>query len=290
MVLKDAGDDSAAMKSHYESKIADILSNLQDSVEAMEFDFRERLYERQELIRQLLVQLQLKNTEFVEYLTSVQDTNDRKTIDLKIEYETKLQQIIEERNALQVNAAVAERKLSDAIDAQDKWNIEKADLLQQYKLDQDKIHCFETQVEILRAEIHSREETLNNSEMHLMECTAAIEEVNKRKENFTLTEKELQDDCDRLKGESEEKNGRISYLMTELKQCERDIAAKDLSIEALKSKLTIYRRQTEKERLRRMTTETTLSRITEDIRKTSESIQDVPELKKMIFTLRERYL
>lgn len=105
MVLKEVGADSAAMKSHYESKIADILSKLQDSVEAMEFGFREQLYERQELIRQLLVQLQLKNTEFVEYLTSVQDTNDRKVIDLKIEYETKLQQIIQERNALQVNAA-----------------------------------------------------------------------------------------------------------------------------------------------------------------------------------------
>lgn len=145
-------------------------------------------------------------------------------------------------------------------------------------------------MEILRAEIHSRDETLNNSEMHLMECTTAIEEVNKRKENFTLTARELQDECDRLKEECEEKNERISYLTIELKQCERDVAAKDLSIEALKSKLEISRRQTENERRRRMTTETTLSRITEDIRRTSETIQDVPELKKMIFTLRERYL
>lgn len=166
----------------------------------------------------------------------------------------------------------------------------KTDLLLQYKLDHDKIHCFETQVEILRAEIHSREETLNNSEMHLMECTAAIEEVNKRKENFTSTVKELQDKCDELKGECDEKYERISYLTTELKQCKRDIAAKDLSIDALKSKLKISERQTRNERCRRMTTETMLSRITEDIRTTLETIQDIPELKKMIFTLREKYL
>lgn len=290
MVPTDNGDDATAMKAHYETKIAEILNNLQDTVEAMEFDFKEQLYERQELIRQLLVQLQLKNSEFVEYVKSIHDANDRTIIDLKIESETKLQQIIGERNALRLEMTVLETKLSDAIDAQNKWLIEKADLLLQYQLDQDKIHCFENQVEILRTEIRSREETLNNSEMHLMECKAAIDEANQRKENFTMTVKELHGDIDALNGECKEKNERISNLTIELKQFKKDIDARDLNIDALKSKLEISRRQTENEKLQRMTMETTLARITEDIRKASESIQDIPELKKIIFSIRAKYL
>lgn len=290
MAAMDVKDDSASMKTQYERKISEILNKLQDTVEAMEFDFKAQLYERQELIRQLLAQLQLKNFEFVEYVTSVKDSNDRKVIDLKIEYETKLQQISMERDALQLNVAVVEKKLSIAIDAQNKWNREKEDLLAQYQLDQDKIQCFENQLEILRTEIHSREETLSNSEMHLLECRAAIEEVDKRRDNFNLTVKELRDECDGLRGKCKEKNERISYLTTELKQYKRDIAGKDLSIDALQSKLQIFRRQAENERLRRMTKETTLSRITEDIRKTSESIHNIIELKKLVFTLRAKYL
>lgn len=290
MVPTDDGDDAAAMKAHYESKIADILNKLQDTVEAMEFDFKEQLYERQELIRQLLVQLQLKNSEFVEYMKSIHDANDRTVIDLKIESETKLQQIIDERNALQLKMTVLETKLSDAIDAQNKWQREKADLLLQYQLDQDKIHCFENQLEILRKEIRSREETLNNNEMHLMECKAAIDEVSQRKENFDMTVKELQGEIGALNGECKEKNERISYLTIELKQFKKDIDARDQNIDAFKSKLEISRRQAENEKLRRMTMETTLARIIEDIRKASESIQDIPELKKIIFTIREKYL
>lgn len=290
MVPTDSGDDVAAMKAHYESKIGEILNKLQDTVEAMEFDFKEQLYERQELIRQLLVQLQLKNSEFVEYVKSIHDVNDRTVIDLKIESETKLQQTIDERNALQLKMTVLETKLSDAIDAQNEWQREKADLLLQYQLDQDKIHCFENQLEILRTEIRSREETLNNSEMHLMECKAAVDEVNQRKENFTMTVKELKGEIDALNGECKEKNERISFLTIELKQFKKDIDARNLNIDALKSKLEISRRQAENEKLQRMTMETTLARITEDIRKASESIQDIPELKKIIFTIRAKYL
>lgn len=290
MVSSDIEHDSVALKAHYESKIAEMSNKLQDTVEALEFDFREQLYERQELIRQLLVQLQLKNSEFVEFLTSVKDANDRKHIDLKVECETKLEQIRLERDALQLNEAVVEKKLSNAVDEHNQWNREKVELLSQHHLDQEKIRGLEKQLEILRMEIRSREETLNINENHLMECKAAIEEVGKRKENFTLTLKELQDECDGLKEMCKERNGKISYLTIELKQYEKDNAAKEMSIDALKSKLKISRNQMETERRRRLTMETKLLRITEDLRITSESIQNIPELKRMVITLRQKYL
>lgn len=290
MVSSDIEHDSVALKAHYESKIAEMSNKLQDTVEALEFDFREQLYERQELIRQLLVQLQLKNSEFVEFLTSVKDANDRKHIGLKVECETKLEQMRLERDALQLNEAVVEKKLSNAVDEHNQWNREKVELLSQHHLDQEKIRGLEKQLEILRTEIRSREETLNINENHLMECKAAIEEVSKRKENFTLTLKELQDECDGLKEMCKERNGKISYLTIELKQYEQDNAAKELSIDALKSKLKISRNQMETERRRRLTMETTLLRITEDLRITSESIQNIPELKRMVITLRQKYL
>lgn len=286
----DVGEDSVALKSRYEREIAEILDKLQDTVKAMEFEVKEQLNEQQELIRKAFAELQLKNAEYFEYVASMQDTNDRKIIDVKVEYETKLQQMIVEKNALQLNEATLEKKLSNATDTHNKWICEKADLLLQYKLDQDKIRSFENQLEVLRTEIRSREETLNISEMRLLKCQAVIDEVNKRKENFSSTVRELQDECDGLRNECIEKNERISCLTIELKQYKRDIAAKDLNIDALQRKLEISKRQTENEKLRRMTLGTRLERITEDVRKTSESIRDIPELKKLIFTLRAKYL
>lgn len=291
MVPEGDGNDSAVKKEQYENKIAEILKKLQDTVEALEFDFKEQLYERQELIRQLLEQLQLKNFEFVEYLTNVQDTTDRKIINLKLDYETKLNGILEQQDTLQLNVAIAEKRFSDANDAYySKWIVERVDLLEQYDLDQGKIRCYENQLEILRKELRSRETTLNNNEMHLLKCKATIEEVEKRKENFTLTVKELRDECDALQRECDEKNEQISYLTIEKNQLERDITTKDLQIEALNGKVEIARHQMENERLRRMTMETTLSRINEDIRRISESIQNIPELKKLIFEMREKFL
>lgn len=202
---------AASVKLFYENKITDILSQLQDTVEALEFDFREQLYERQELMRQLLVQLQIKNSEFVEYFTNVQDRNDKKVIELKTDYETKLQKIMHERNELQLNEVVVEKKTSDAMVERNKWQAERADLLHQYHLDQEKIHCFEHQLEILRTEnLRSREETLN-IEKYLMECRSATEEVDTREKNFTLSLKELQNDCELLNDRCKENDERIAF-------------------------------------------------------------------------------
>lgn len=277
------------MREDYERKLRKSAGCLQDTIEALEKDFRKQLHERQELIRQLMQEMDSKKVEFVEFCKQVETDNDRKLVETKLAYEQRLACEKEAMLKWRVEAGVLGKKFSNVSRNCDELEIEKTVLRAEHHKTKSVIRNFEKDVSELKKEISDRDQTILDKEKRLNELQKKNQELEKYKLVLNHKIMELKSQIEPRLNEIKEKKDQILDMEKELEGMEQNNLKLELQLSELKDKYGSVEKELNGERNRCRLSRSQVDKICGDIYKLSGCIQQPVELKAEVTKLFHRY-
>lgn len=284
--IKKQMDD---MREDYEQKLRKSAGCLQDTIEALETDFKKQLQERQELIRQLMQEMESKKAEFVEFCRQVEIDNDRKMVETKLNYEQRLK---EENDAMlkwRADAGVLNKKFNSVSRNCDELEKEKSVLRAEHHKTQGVIRNFHKDISELKKEIEDRDNTIRDKEKRMNDLQKKYQELEKYKQVLNHKIVELKAQIEPREREIKEKKDQIVDMERELEALEQNNLQFELQLNDLKDKYHSTEKELKIERGRCRASRTQVSRICGDIYHLSGFIQNPTELKAETMKLYHRY-
>ncbi|XP_055839283.1 cilia- and flagella-associated protein 57-like [Episyrphus balteatus] len=185
---------SNEIQDDYEEKLRKSAGLLQDTVEALEVDFKKQLEQREELIRDLMQELQDVKFEFNEYCRQVEVENEKNTMDTVIKYENTLKAEQDEEILWRGKAGVLKKK-SDTVAKEAKRLLEEVELLNdEHTKSQRLIGKLMREKEDLRKDVQDREFAISVKEKRIQEILHKNQELEKYKQvlSHKITELKMQ--------------------------------------------------------------------------------------------------
>ena len=284
--IKKEMDD---MREDYEIKLRKSAGCLQDTIEALETDFKQQLHERQDLIRQLLSEKNSKELEFVEYCRQVEIDHERKLVETQLSYEKKLK---EENDAVvkwSADAGVLNKKFKSVSKYCDELEKEKGVLRAEHYKTLAVIQNYQKDVEELRKEIEDRDITIRDKEKRVNELTKKNQELEKYKQVLNHKIADLKAQTEPREREIKEKKDEIADMEKELEALELNNSQLELRISELKDKYFATEKELKIERTRCRNSRSQVTRMCGDIYHVSSFVQLPVELKKEVMLLYHRY-
>lgn len=284
--IKKKMDD---MREDYEMKLRKSAGCLQDTIEALETDFKRQLQERQELIRQLMIEMDRKKAEFVEFCRQVEIDNDRKMVETKLAYEKRLKEENEAMSKWRSDAGVLNKKLSSVSRNCDELELEKEVLRAEHHKTQGVIRNFQKDISELKKEIEDRDVTIREKEKRVNELQKKNQELEKYKQVLNHKIIELKAQIEPRELEIKEKKDQISDMEKELESLEQNNLRVELQLNELKDKYLSSEKELKLERQRCRNSRSQVSRICGDIYHMSGFLQQPNELKTEVMKVYHRY-
>lgn len=277
------------MREDYERKLRKSAGCLQDTIEALESDFKQQLHERQELIRQLMQEMDSKKMEFVEFCKQVEIDNDRKLVETKLSYEQRLKDENDAMLKWRAEAGVLSKKFHNVSRNCDELEKEKAVLRAEHHKTRGVIRNFEKDVGELKKEIKDRDQTIRDKEKRLNDLQKKNQELEKYK--LVLNHKiiELKAQIEPREREIKEKKDQIVDMEKELEGLEQNNQQLELQLSELKDKYLSVEKELKLERNRCRASRTQVERICGDIYHLSGYIQQPVDLRAEVTKLFHRY-
>lgn len=277
------------MREDYEIKLRKSAGCLQDTIEALEMDFKKQLQERQELIRQLMKEMDAKKTEFVEYCSQVDVDNDRKMVETKLSYERRLKEENDSMLKWRADAGVLEKKLFSVSRNCEELEKEKDVLRAEHHKTLGIIRNYQKDVDELKKDCEDRDQTIRDKEKRVAELAKKNQELEKYKQVLNHKIVELKAQIEPREREIREKKDQIIDMEKELENLEKHNLQSELQISELKDKLISSETELRLERNRCRNSRTQVARICGDIYHVSGYIQEPLELKAEVMKLYHRY-
>lgn len=284
--IKKQMDD---MREDYELKLRKSAGCLQDTIEALETDFKKQLQERQELIRQLMKEMESKKAEFVEFCRQVEIDNDRKMVETKLSYEQRLKEENEAMLKWRADAGVLNKKFNSMSRNCDELEKEKAVLRAEHHKTQGVILNFNKDISELKKEIEDRDSTIRDKEKRVNELQKKNQELEKYKQVLNHKIVELKAQIEPREREIKDKKDQIVDMERELEGLEHNNAQFELQLSDLKDKFHSTEKELKIERSRCRNSRTQVSRICGDIYHLSGYIHNAADLKSEAMKLYHRY-
>lgn len=277
------------MREDYEMKLRKSAGCLQDTIEALETDFKKQLQERQELIHQLMKEMESKKSEFVEYCRQVEIDNDRKKVETQLHYEKKLKEENEMMVKWRADAGVLNKKFNSVSRNCDELEKEKDVLRAEHYKTLAVIRNYQKDVEELRKEIEDRDYTIRDKEKRVNELQKKNQELEKYKQVLNFKIAELKTQIEPREREIKEKKDQILDMEKELEGLEQSNSQLELKISELKDKYLGTDKELKLERNRCRAARSQVSRMSGDIFYVSGFLQKPIELKDEVLKLFHRY-
>lgn len=284
--IKKQMDD---MREDYEHKLRKSAGCLQDTIEALETDFKKQLQERQELIRQLMQEMESKKAEFVEFCRQVEIDNDRKMVETKLHYEQRLK---EENDAMlkwRADAGVLNKKYNSVSRNCDELEKEKAVLRSEHHKTQGVIRNFHKDISELKKEIEDRDNSIRDKEKRVNDLQKKNQELEKYKQVLNHKIVELKAQIEPREREIKENKDQISDMERELEGLEYNNLQFELQLNDLKDKFHSIEKELKMERSRCRASRSHVQRICGDIYHLSGFIHNAAELKTQTMRLFHLY-
>lgn len=278
-----------AMREDYEVKLRKSAGCLQDTIEALEMDFKKKLQERQELIRQLMKEMDAKKAEFVEFCSQVDVDNDRKMVETKLFYEKRLKDENDAMLKWRADAGVLEKKLSSVSRNCEELEKEKDVLRAEHYKTLGIIRGFQRDVDELKKECEDRDQTIREKEKRVGDLQKKNQELEKYKQVLNHKIVELKAQIEPREREIREKKDQIIDMEKELENLEKHNLQSELQLSELRDKYISCEHELRLERNRCRNSRTQVSRICGDIYHVSGYIQEPTELKTEVMKLYHRY-
>lgn len=224
------------MREDYENKLRKSAGCLQDTIEALETDFKRQLQERQGFIRQLMQEMEDKKTEFVEYCRQVEIDNDRNMVDSQLVYEKKLKTEQESTLKWRGQAGVLKKK-HDTLTRENEELREEIDTLKEvHNKYQKTIALYTRDIEDLRREIEERDYAIGDKEKRIQELQRKNQELEKYKQVLNHKISELKAQIEPRERQIKEKRNQIVEMERELDGLQQNNMQLDLQLSELKDK------------------------------------------------------
>lgn len=276
------------MRIMYEDKLEVLSNEFQDIIQALEADAKKQLQERQSLLRDIMKELYAKKAEFTQYCSSVNVDQDRKVIELKVNYETS---IANQQNQLEANSIrimVLEKELLNMSVNCEKLHNEKEMILNERKKNKKHINKLQIEMEELWKEIHDRDQTIQKREKKLNICEKRNQELEKEKDvlNFKI---------DNLNAETEPRTQQIAAQSTKIQNLEIEVenifkygSKMEQKLSEFRDKLNANEIALEDERNKRRAADAALKKISRDIYLVSTCISNPKVLNQRVTELHQR--
>lgn len=279
-----------AMREDYETKLRKSAGCLQDTIEALESDFKAQLQERQDLIRELIKEIESKKHEFVEYCRLVENDNDRKMVEFQLQYEKKLKDENEAMLKWRADAGVLSKRFTNVSHTVDELQKDNDTLLAEHHKTKATIRNHLKEIEELKKEIEDRDGTIRDKEKRVNDLQKKNQELEKYKLVLMNKITELKEQIEPREREIKEKKSQIAEMETELEGLEQNNLQSELQFADLKYKYhgTEMELKTEQDRCRNLRSQ--IYRICSDIYNISKYIQSPAELKEEVMKLHHRFV
>lgn len=273
------------MREDYEMKLRKSAGCLQDTVEALETDFKNQLQERQDLIRELMKEIANKKQEFVEYCRQVETDNDRKMVELQLQYEKKLKEENEAMLKWRADAGVLNKRFISVSKNCDELEKEKEILREQHHKQKTIIQNNLKDIDELKKEIEDRDHTIREKEKKVYDLQNKNQELEKYRQVLNHKIEELNAQIEPRESEIKEKKDLILEMEKELEGLEHNNAQFELQLSELKDKYhgKEIELKIEKDRARKIRAQ--VSKICGDIYHVSGFVQQPHELKEEVMKL-----
>ncbi|XP_055380070.1 cilia- and flagella-associated protein 57, partial [Condylostylus longicornis] len=224
------------MRDKYEEKLKGSALCLQDTVEALETDFKKELHERQEIIRQLMQEMEDKKNEFVEYCRQVEADNDRNMVESKLAYEKKLKDEQDTTFKWRDEAGILKKKYDSLNEEANDLREEVDTLKEEHRRDKREIERQIRVTQDLHRELEERDFIISEKEKRIQDLMRKNQELEKYKQILNHKISELREQIEPREQHIKEKRNHIIELEKELEDLHESNLKSDLRIKELKDK------------------------------------------------------
>lgn len=276
------------MREDYEKLLRKSAGYLEETVEGLEGEFKVKLHESQDLIRQLMKEIECKKSEFVQYCNQLSVENDRRIVQMKIVFEKKLKDENELMQKWRADAGVLNKKLSTVSLTCNNLEKEMAVLQGEHAKNKQTIRQLDQDVEELRREVKERNQALLDKQVRFDELLGKNHELEKYREILIKKNNALRAQIEPREHDVQEKKHQIIDMENELENLEENNVRLQLKTAQLKEKCQATEIELKRERDKYTATQALVSKICRDIHYVSRCVQDIAKLKREIIELNRR--
>ncbi|XP_030372781.1 cilia- and flagella-associated protein 57 [Scaptodrosophila lebanonensis] len=224
------------LRESYEEKLKKSTGTLQDTVEALENDYKKQLDERKDLIRELMKEMQDKKSEFIEYCHEVELENDRNMVETQTQYENKL---TTERNETQMwrgKAGVLQKKYENQKQEIDNLLEEVEILKEEHQKSQRNIQKQIRNIEDLQKDISDRDYAISSKEKRIQDLLHKNQELDKYKQVLGHKIAELKAQIEPREFQINDKRKHIIEMENELEGLNQNNIQLELQLKEMRDK------------------------------------------------------
>ncbi|KAH8299350.1 hypothetical protein KR044_000556, partial [Drosophila immigrans] len=270
------------LRESYEEKLKNSTGTLQDTIEALENDYKKQLDERKDLIRELMKEMQDKKDEFIKYCQEVEMENDRNMIATQTEYENKL---TTERNETQMwrgKAGVLQKKYESQSREIENLLEEVETLKEEHIKSQQKMAKQLRNVEDLQKDISDRDYAIGAKEKRIQELLHKNQELDKYKQVLNHKIAELKAQIEPREFQINDKRKHIIEMEHELEGLNQNNIQLELQLKEMRDKYLSNVAELRSERHRAKAARECLSAICTDIYYVAGEVNTSEGLKKAV--------
>lgn len=276
------------MKEEYEKLLRKSAGCLEETIETLENDFKLKLQDSQQMIRQLMKEIECKKSEFVLYCQQLNVDNDRRMVEMKIDYEKKLKDENELMQKWRADAGVLNKKLSVASGNCNNLDKELGVLKEEHGKNKKIIKQFEQDLEESRREVKERDRTLADKQKCLDELQIKYLQSEKYKDILMEKTDDLRAEIGPKELDVQNKKYQIVDMENELEKLEENNVKLQLKVSQLHEKCHATDVELKTERSKYAASRNQIIQICRDIYNVSRCIQNIPKLKAEVIALYKR--
>ncbi|XP_002068679.3 cilia- and flagella-associated protein 57 [Drosophila willistoni] len=277
------------LRESYEQKLKNSTGTLQDTVEALENNYKQQLDERKDLIRELMKEMQDRKAEFIEYCREVELENDRNMVSTQTEYENKL---TTERNETQMwrgKAGVLQKKFEAQSKEIDELVEEVETLKEEHLKSQKNIQKQMRNVEDLQKDISDRDYAINAKEKRIQDLLHKNQELDKYKQVLGHKIAELKAQIEPREFQINDKRKHIIEMENELEGLNQNNIQLELQLKEMRDKYLSNVTELRTERYRAKAARECLTAICTDIYYVAGEVNNSEALKKAVKDLFQKH-
>lgn len=271
------------MRIAYEERLSHAVNHLQAMIQALEVDFKRQLEERQRLLRDVMVELDDKNTQFTAYCASSSDDHNRRMCNVKTEYEQNIKELSVALTDARLRVVVLEKRVADVSSNCDEIEKDKMLIRQAWCNAQHRLKELMHDAEELRSEIRDRDTVIHDRETRVKFYDNRNQELEKYKSLLTYKIDELNRAVEPRNQEIGEKTAQIGHLKEEIENLFKHEIKTELKLNACNDRWRSTKVELDCERERRRGLDVLLNQIYHDIYRISRhAMTDSKELRRHV--------
>lgn len=279
-----------SMKDEYEKLLKQSQTTLSETTEILENGFKIELKKYEDHIRRLMNESVQKKNEYTVYCKQMDADFDRQMIEIKTNYEVKLNQLIENVDYWRTNTSVMDIKIKTITTNYDELQIDKNDLLNENERNKLYINQLEQNIIELEREVAIKEQIAIDKEKQFEKSLENIQEQENGKLILIERLNELRAEIEQLENNIRTQIEQIELIRMDKSDLKKQINDLNVQVDYFRTKYRGILSEIKIERDKYTKSQILLQRVLNDLYKLADESYDTIKLKQMVALLRKKYL